>query len=588
MKRKFLCLLLALCMMLSLAATVSADEEIITSGDWTYRIVRGEAVLCTYNGTATEVTVPATIDGLRVAEFGLGMGSCFSAVADTLTSVTIEDGIPLINNAVFKDCTALTEVSIPASVTYIGISAFEGCTSLSDIQFSEGLKSIGRYAFLNTNLSYVILPASVTSIDEDSLGYTGERGDTKQIESFGIFGYSNTAAEEYARKWHFTFYRLEDMTDVSGRCGDNTFWRFEQSTGTLYITCDETMEGWDDTDPYYNSIQPWIAYADSIRRVVVEEGVSNLGDGFMNNNYPNLTEVILPSTLSSIENFCFWNCTGLTSINFPENFLHFGGRAFQNTGLRSITLSNTRDIYNTLMAGYAFAYCPDLENVYFTGNAWDIDEEAFLGSTLTAWYPSGNATWTEEVRQNYGGKITWNAYDPDLFMDIPVNSFYYAPVKWALEKKITAGGSDTLFGSADKCNRAQAVTFLWSAAGKPEPTITSHPFTDVPAGSFCEKAVLWALEKNITSGTDETHFSPLATCNRATIVTFLYKALGSPELTAAENPIEDIPDESWYTAPVLWAKEAGITSGTDATHFSPASLCNRAQMVTFLYSAYNK
>ena len=588
MKRKFLCLLLALTMVLGLAATVSADEEIITSGDWTYRIVRGEAVLCTYNGTATEVTVPATIDGLRVAEFGLGMGSCFSAVADTLTSVTIEDGIPLINNAVFKDCTALTEVSIPASVTYIGFSAFEGCTSLSDIQFSEGLKSIGRYAFLNTNLSYVILPASVTSIDEDSLGYTGERGDTKQIESFGIFGYSNTAAEEYARKWHFTFYRLEDMTDVSGRCGDNTFWRFEQSTGTLYITCDETMEGWDDTDPYYNSIQPWIAYADSIRRVVVEEGVSNLGDGFMNNNYPNLTEVILPSTLSSIENFCFWNCTGLTSINFPENFLHFGGRAFQNTGLRSITLSNTRDIYNTLMAGYAFAYCPDLENVYFTGNAWDIDEEAFLGSTLTAWYPSGNATWTEEVRQNYGGKITWNAYDPDLFMDIPVNSFYYAPVKWARDNKITAGVSDTLFGSADKCNRAQAVTFLWSAAGKPEPTITSHPFTDVPAGSFCEKAVLWALEKNITSGTDETHFSPLATCNRATIVTFLYKALGSPELIAAENPFEDIPDESWYTAPVLWAKEAGITSGTDATHFSPASLCNRAQMVTFLYSAYNK
>ena len=96
MKRKFLCLLLALCMVLGLAANVSADEGLFTSGDWTYRIVRGEAVLCTYNGTATEVTVPATIDGLRVAEFGLGMGSCFSAVADTLTSVTIEDGIPLI------------------------------------------------------------------------------------------------------------------------------------------------------------------------------------------------------------------------------------------------------------------------------------------------------------------------------------------------------------------------------------------------------------------------------------------------------------------------------------------------------------
>ncbi|MBQ7098455.1 MAG: leucine-rich repeat protein [Oscillospiraceae bacterium] len=588
MKRKFLCLLLALTMVLGLAANVSAAEEIITSGDWSYRVYGDEAVLCTYNGTATEVTVPATIDGLRVTELGWGLGSCFSAVSDTMTSVTIEDGIPLINNAAFKNCTALTDVSIPASVTTIGFSAFEGCTSLSEVIFNEGLKSIGRYAFLNTNLSYVILPASVTSIDEDSLGYTGEWGDTKQIESFGIFGYSNTAAEEYAWDWHFSFYRLEDMTDTSGRCGDNTFWRFEQSTGTLYITCDETMEGWGDTDPYYNSIQPWIAYADSIRRVVVEEGVRNLGDGFMNDNYPNLTEVILPSTLSSIENFCFWNCTGLISINLPENCLHFGGRAFQNTGLRSITLSNTRDIYNTLMAGYAFAYCPDLENVYFTGNAWDIDEEAFLGSTLTAWYPSGNATWTEEVRQNYGGKITWNAYDPELFMDIPVNSFYYAPVKWARDNKITAGVSDTLFGSADKCNRAQAVTFLWAAAGKPEPTVTEHPFVDVPKGSFCEKAVLWAVEKGITSGTDATHFNPTGVCNRATIVTFLYKALGSPEITTAENPFEDIPAESWYTIPVLWALENGITSGTDATHFTPGATCIRAQMVTFLYSAYNK
>jgi hypothetical protein len=157
-----------------------------------------------------------------------------------------------------------------------------------------------------------------------------------------------------------------------------------------------------------------------------------------------------------------------------------------------------------------------------------------------------------------------------------------------VEKGITSGTSDTTFSPAASCNRAQAVTFLWAAAGKPEPTITEHSFVDVPKGSFCEKAVLWAVEKGITTGTDETHFSPLATCNRATIVTFLYKAFNSPEVSAAENPFEDVPDESWYTAPVLWAKEAGITSGTDATHFSPASLCNRAQMVTFLYSAYNK
>jgi hypothetical protein len=195
---------------------------------------------------------------------------------------------------------------------------------------------------------------------------------------------------------------------------------------------------------------------------------------------------------------------------------------------------------------------------------------------------------TKTTHKDYYGNVTWKSYEPMDFNDVFPYSFYYNPILWAVEKGITSGTSDTTFSPAASCNRAQAVTFLWAAAGKPEPTITEHSFVDVPRGSFCEKAVLWAVEKGITTGTDETHFSPLATCNRATIVTFLYKALGSPELTTAENPFEDIPDESWYTAPVLWAKEAGITSGTDATHFSPASLCNRAQMVTFLYSAYNK
>ena len=173
------------------------------------------------------------------------------------------------------------------------------------------------------------------------------------------------------------------------------------------------------------------------------------------------------------------------------------------------------------------------------------------------------------------------------FVDVIEGNFFYNPVLWAVEKGITSGTSDTTFSPAASCNRAQAVTFLWAAAGKPEPTITEHSFVDVPKGSFCEKAVLWAVEKGITTGTDETHFSPLTVCNRATIVTFLYKAFNSPEVSAVENPFEDVPDESWYTVPALWAKENGITSGTDATHFSPASICNRAQIVTFLYGAYN-
>ena len=173
------------------------------------------------------------------------------------------------------------------------------------------------------------------------------------------------------------------------------------------------------------------------------------------------------------------------------------------------------------------------------------------------------------------------------FVDVPAGSFFHIPVLWAVQQGITSGTDATHFSPGQSCNRAQVVTFLWAAAGRPEPKSTVNPFTDVPRGSFCEKAVLWAVEKGITSGTDATHFSPLASCNRATVVTFLWAAKGKPA-AAAENPFTDVPDGAWYAAPVLWALENGITSGVSATEFGTAAVCNRAQVVTFLYKAFGK
>ena len=170
------------------------------------------------------------------------------------------------------------------------------------------------------------------------------------------------------------------------------------------------------------------------------------------------------------------------------------------------------------------------------------------------------------------------------FDDVTPGSFYEVPVAWAVANGITSGQSATQFGSAAACNRATVVTFLWSAAGKPEPKNTRNPFKDVPAGSWYEKPVLWAVENGITSGTDATHFSPGAACNRATVVTFLWNAAGKPAATG-DNPFSDVPANSWYTVPVLWAKANGITSGQTATKFGAAAICNRATVVTFLYAA---
>jgi len=171
------------------------------------------------------------------------------------------------------------------------------------------------------------------------------------------------------------------------------------------------------------------------------------------------------------------------------------------------------------------------------------------------------------------------------FVDVPADSFYYDAVKWALKEEITTGTSATTFSPDKTVTRAEAVTFLWRAAGEPEPTTTVNPFVDVAETDFFYKAVLWASENGITDGVDATHFAPLSTANRAQIVTFLWRAMEKPA-AEAENPFTDVADDAWYHDAVIWAVENGITSGMTATAFGPDGLCNRAQMVTFLYRAY--
>ena len=171
----------------------------------------------------------------------------------------------------------------------------------------------------------------------------------------------------------------------------------------------------------------------------------------------------------------------------------------------------------------------------------------------------------------------------DLFSDVNPGKFYTEPVVWASEQEIAAGTSPTTFSPDDACTRAQAVTFLWRAAGKPAPKSTVNPFSDVPAGQFYTDAVLWAVENGITAGTSDRLFSPSATCSRAQIVTFLYRAVGSPD--AVDYGFSDIPTGSYYELPVRWAVEHEITNGLSAARFGPDKPCTRAQTATFLYRA---
>ena len=169
-----------------------------------------------------------------------------------------------------------------------------------------------------------------------------------------------------------------------------------------------------------------------------------------------------------------------------------------------------------------------------------------------------------------------------VFVDVATGSYYEDAVDWAVENGITKGTDDTHFSPDGICTRAQAVTFLWRTAGSPKPETRAMPFTDVPVGSYYYDAVLWAVENGITKGTSDTTFSPNMTCSRAQIVAFLWRSEKSPAAGTA-NPFADVKSTAYYADAVLWAVKENITKGTTSTTFSPNADCTRAQIVTFLW-----
>ena len=169
------------------------------------------------------------------------------------------------------------------------------------------------------------------------------------------------------------------------------------------------------------------------------------------------------------------------------------------------------------------------------------------------------------------------------FSDVSTSAYYYEAVKWAQEKDITGGIGNGLFGPNQPCTRAQIVTFLWRAAGSPEPKSMSS-FSDVSADSYYAKAVAWAVENGITTGTGDGKFSPDATCTRAQSVTFLFRAIG--KLVDSKAEFSDVLTDSYYANAVAWAVENGVTNGIGDGLFGPDNSCTRAQIVTFLFRAY--
>ena len=364
-------------------------------------------------------------------------------------------------------------------------------------------------------------------------------------------------------------------------------------------------------------------------------------------NCRNLQDVTIPDRVEYLSGGVFRGCAGLHEIRVDEGNPHFqsiDGVVFNkadmtvHTDSGSLTLTAGQYLYCYpagrggwyaieegtvyLAAGsfataavqairfpeslayidmYAMQDCAALEWMLFAGSKPHAGKDSLAGVTAEVHYPATNPTWEDDLQLDItGGELSftpwgprpadepvWPGYNP--FTDVPDDSFYAEPVKWALHNGITTGTTETTFDPNGQCLRAHVVTFLWRTAGSPVPDYRNpnvRRFRDVRTGDFYFPAVMWAVQEGITTGISETEFGPMAPCNRAAVVTFLWRAAGSPKPRhSAFSPFVDVKQGDFFYEAVLWAVEQGITNGIDATHFGPTATCNRAQVVTFLYRA---
>ena len=418
----------------------------------------------------------------------------------------------------------------------------------------------------------------------------------------------------------------------SGKCGADVTWTLS-SDGVVTISGTGPM--YDRNELYSKKLYPrWENYQPAVRKVVVEEGVTNVQFDFY--GIQTLKSVTLPSTLIRTVPDIFGDCAGLTEVVVASANVGFGSRAFKGctglakdgfiivngwlfdyigsaadvvvpdgvklidinafdgcAGLKSVEIPEGV----TEIRGNAFRSCHALASVKIPASVDSIGYASEEDANFASMVPAAFCDCPNVTIAGYDGTAA-ETHAKDLsipfvslgappvknpFTDVAEGAYYYAPVLWAVQKQITNGTSATAFSPGDNCTRAQIVTFLWRAFGSPKPASDKNPFTDVKKGDYFYEPVLWAVASGITTGTSATTFSPSAFCTRGQAVTFLWRAAGKPAADVKTNPFSDVSASAYYREPVLWALKNNVTNGTSATTFSPDSTCTRGQIVTFLY-----
>ena len=332
-------------------------------------------------------------------------------------------------------------------------------------------------------------------------------------------------------------------------------------------------------------------YGDS-STVIIPDTVTSIGhDAF--HDCTELTSVTIPNSVTSIGSSAFQGCTGLTSVTIPSSVTELGLGAF--SGCTSLTAVTIPDSLTSISQG-AFSSCTGLTSVTIPSSVTQIWMGAFGFSTnlKDVYYTGSQEQWEkieiwfsndplENATIHYNSVGSASSVSPNIFTDVKSSDYFADAVLWAVERNITSGTSKTTFSPNVTCTKAQILTFLWHANGSPEPT-AANPFADIQTGDYFYKAALWAAEKGLVSGST---FGANTDCTRAMTVEYMWKAAGSPA-PAGKADFDDVPANADYAQAVAWAVEKNITSGTGDGTFSPTATCTRGQIVTFLYRAMGK
>ena len=617
MKKYISCLLVLLALVLPMLGMEAAAAE--TSGTC------GENVTWTLDDAGT-LTISGTGD---MENYDSGTAPWYGQ-RTKIQSVVIEDGVTGIGEYAFYGCVKMTDITIADSVTWCGFYAFEKCSSLTSVYITdvavwlnldnqsslltgnelekklyldgklitqlvipEGVTEIVWYAFYNcSSLKSVTIPDSVTYIDDSAfLGCTS----LKSVTIPDSVTYIDDSA--FSGCTSLKSVTIPDSVTYIGEDAFSSCSSLESVTipdSVTYIR-DDTFE-----------------YCSSLKHVTIPEGVTEIGASAFY-NCSNLKSVTIGDGVTEIDRYAFSGCSSLESVIIPEGVTEIGDGAFYNcSSLESVTIGNGVVEIGVL----AFCNCSSLESVTIPDSVTEIGPYAFANSSLESVTIPDSVTYIDYeafyecnnlATVHYGGtevrragitidsgnwdleEANWHyecdgASCPNPFADVAEDAYYAEPVRWAVNNGITNGLSENSFGPEATCTRGQIVTFLWRANGSPEPKNSSNPFWDVTDGDYFYKAVLWAVENGITSGMGDGSFAPGAPCTRGQVATFLWRACGQPA-PSGTNIFTDIAPGAYYYDAVLWAVENGITNGMGDGSFAPDAPCTRGQIVTFLYRA---